>query len=103
MRKIALAIVSVVLAVCMAVGLVACGEGGNVTITLSETTLTMTVGDTETLEATTSDDSNVTWTSSDESVAEVNSRGRVTAMGAGVATITATSGEATATCKVTVK
>lgn len=27
MRKIALAIVSVVLAVCMAVGLVACGEG----------------------------------------------------------------------------
>ena len=28
MRKIALAIVSVVLAVCMAVGLVACGEGG---------------------------------------------------------------------------
>lgn len=103
MRKIALAIVSVVLAVCMAVGLVACGEGGNVTITLSETTLTMTVGDTETLEATTSDDSNVTWTSSDESVAEVNSRGRVTAMGAGEATITATSGEATATCKVTVK
>ena len=104
MRKIALAIVSVVLAVCMAVGLVACGEGrGKVTITLSETTLTMTVGDTETLEATTSDDSNVTWTSSDESVAEVNSRGRVTAMGAGEATITATSGEATATCKVTVK
>lgn len=102
MRKIALAIVSVVLAVCMAVGLVACGEGGNVTITLSETTLTMTVGDTETLEATTSDDSGVTWSSSDESVAEVNSRGRVTAMGEGTATITATSGEATATCTVTV-
>lgn len=104
MRKIALAIVSVVLAVCMAVGLVACGEGGgNVTITLSETTLTMTVGDTETLEAETSDDSSVTWSTSDKTIADVNSRGRVTAMGAGEATITATSGEATATCKVTVK
>lgn len=104
MKKIAIAIVSVVLAVCMAVGLVACGEGGgNVTITLSETTLTMTVGDTETLEAETSDDSSVTWSTSDKTIADVNSRGRVTAMGAGEATITATSGEATATCKVTVK
>ena len=44
----------------------------------------------------------VTWSSSDASVATVDQRGNVTAVGAGTATITATAGDYSATCEVTV-
>ena len=44
----------------------------------------------------------VTWSSSDTSVATVNSSGLVTGVGNGTATITATSGDAHASCTVTV-
>lgn len=44
----------------------------------------------------------VTWRSSDESVATVNSDGTITAVSAGTATVTATSGSLTATVAVTV-
>ncbi len=44
----------------------------------------------------------VTWSSSDEAVAKVASDGTVTAVGPGVATITAKAGEYTQTCSVTV-
>ena len=77
-------------------------------VTLNKTTLPLTVGDTETLTATVAptDASNkaVTWKSSKESVATVDADGKVTAVGAGTATITVTTtdGEKTATCKVTV-
>ncbi len=47
------------------------------------------------------DKNNVTWTSSDRSVATVFA-GKITAVGAGTATITATKDNLTATCEVTV-
>ena len=44
----------------------------------------------------------VTWSSSDANVAAVDQNGNVTAVGTGVATITATAGDYSATCEVTV-
>lgn len=44
----------------------------------------------------------VTWTTSNKDVADVDSSGKVTAIGAGTVTITATAGQKTATCQVTV-
>ncbi len=81
-------------------------------VTLDATTKELEVGDTFALTATvvpTNASQSVTWTSSDTSVATVDSSGMVTAKASGTATITATtvgkmeSGEsATATCEVTV-
>lgn len=74
-------------------------------VTLSKTTLSLEVGDNETLTATVAPnnatDKTVTWKSSDYSVAKVEN-GKVTALKAGTATITATAGRKSATCKVTV-
>ena len=73
-------------------------------ISLSQTSLSLTKGNTATLTATVtpsgSTDS-VTWTSSNTSVATV-SNGVVTAVGNGSATITAKAGSKSATCSVTV-
>ena len=74
-------------------------------ITLNKTELSLVKGATETLTATVlpenATDKTVTWTSSDEAVATVEN-GVVTAVAAGNATITATAGDKTATCAVTV-
>ncbi|MGE7989210.1 Ig-like domain-containing protein [Lysinibacillus fusiformis] len=63
-------------------------------ITLNETSGNLQVGDTRTLTATVTPanatNKSVTWTSSDENVATVDSQGKVTAIGEGSATITAT-------------
>ena len=76
-------------------------------ITLSSTELSMTVGDSHTLTAQVfpdnATDKTVSWQSSNRSVAEVSSSGVVKARGAGSATITATAGGKSATCKVKVK
>ena len=63
----------------------------------------MIVGDTAVLIASNYDEKNVTvvWTSSDKNVATVEG-GVVNATGAGEAEITATAGEKTAVCKITV-
>lgn len=45
----------------------------------------------------------ITWTSSDEKIATVSAKGAITALTIGTTTITATAGELTATCTVTVK
>lgn len=78
-------------------------------VTLDKTNLSLTVGGTETLTATVHPDNatnkNVTWSSSNNSVATVDSTGTVTAVSAGTATITATAADGSghsATCAVTV-
>ena len=77
-------------------------------VTLDKTSLTMTEGDTQTLTATlaptNASNKNVTWSSSNTTVATVSSAGVVTAKAAGNATITVTTadGSKTASCIVTV-
>ena len=78
-------------------------------VSLDKTTLSLITGDSETLTATvTPDDAgnkNVTWSSSNESVATVDNAGKVTAVAAGTTTITVTTedGGKTATCNITVE
>lgn len=76
------------------------------TIKLNKTSASVYVGKTLKLTATLSKNSNdpVSWTTSDKSIAKVNSKGQVTAVSAGTATITATtfSGKSVS-CKVTVR
>ena len=78
-------------------------------VTLSQTELSLTEGNTAQLTATVKPDDatnkNVTWSSDDTSVATVDATGKVTAVSAGTATITVTTedGEKTATCTVTVR
>ncbi|MDE5996996.1 MAG: Ig-like domain-containing protein, partial [Muribaculaceae bacterium] len=75
-------------------------------ITLDKTELSLTEGDTAALTATVAPDNatdkTVTWTSSDEAVATADKNGNVTAVKVGTATITASCGDKTATCTVTV-
>lgn len=77
-------------------------------VTVSPTSLSLTAGQTGQLTATVQPDNatnkNVSWSSSNTSVATVNSSGLVTAVAAGNATITVTTqdGGKTATCAVTV-
>ena len=75
-------------------------------ISLSETTLTLTEGDTKTLVATVKPDDasvkTVEWTSSNTSAATVDGNGKVTAIAVGTTNIAASCGGKTATCKVTV-
>lgn len=74
-------------------------------VTLDKTTLSLAVGESATLTAMVkpddATDKTVIWTSSDESVAKVDN-GKVTAVKAGKATITAKCGGKTAECAVTV-
>ena len=78
-------------------------------LTMSENTLTLDDGTTGQLTVTATPanafNANVTWTSSDTSVATVNANGLVTAVDPGTCTITATTTDGsglTATCEVTV-
>ncbi len=75
-------------------------------VTLSATASELKVGETLALTATVAPenttDKSVTWTSDNTAVATVDAAGKVTAVGLGVANITATCGKVSATCKVTV-
>ncbi|MBQ4083203.1 MAG: Ig domain-containing protein, partial [Bacteroidaceae bacterium] len=79
-------------------------------LTIDKATATLTEGETLTLTVATAPsyatDHSVTWSSSDEAVATVDTNGKVEAIAAGTATITATANDGsglTATCKVTVQ
>lgn len=75
-------------------------------ISLNAASKALTVGETFTLKATVSpentDNKTVTFTSSDASVATVDANGVVKALKAGKATITATCGDVSAVCEITV-
>ena len=76
-------------------------------VKLDKTELALTVGDaaaqlTATVAPDNATDKTVTWTSDKPAVATVDATGKVTAVAEGEATITAKSGDKTATCKVTV-
>ena len=77
-------------------------------VTLSQNEGILNVGKSVTLTATVTPeeiaaDTTVTWSSSDEAVATVDSNGKVTAVATGNATITATAGEESASCDITVE
>ena len=76
-------------------------------VTVPDADFTLNRGATKTVSATvnpsdTTEDTTVTWTSSATNVATVDSTGKVTAVSAGTATITATAGGKSDTVKVTV-
>ena len=75
-------------------------------VTLSQTSLTLSVGESEILSATVAPsnatDKTVAWNSSNEAVAMVSSSGKVLAVAVGTATITAKASGRSATCTVTV-
>ena len=76
-------------------------------VVLSETTLTLVEGESATLTATVlpeeAEDKTIVWTSSNELVATVSAQGEVSAIAEGTAVITATCGEVSAECAVTVE
>ena len=75
-------------------------------VTLNKSSLSLAVGGSETLTATVepenTTDKTVTWSSNKEAIATVDNTGKITAVSAGTATITATAGDKSATCEVTV-
>ena len=94
---------AIIAAVCLALtlGLTACGES-KASVTLDKTALAIERFDTATITANVEGTTDaVVWSSDNEGVATV-SGGVVTAVAAGVATITAKVGDASATCAVTV-
>ena len=105
MRKFIASIFSVVLVVAFALGFVACKdeEKKPVTLSLNKTSQTIGIFEEVTLVPTFSDGEtrDVTWTSSDSTVATVE-EGIVTGVKIGTATVTATSGDLSATCAITV-
>ncbi len=88
-------ILSVVMAFC-AVGCNGCGNA----LTLDKTQLDMFVGESTAL--TVKQQSDLSWTTSDDTVAVVSNSGVVTAVGAGSATITVSNGNKSAECAVNV-
>ena len=76
-------------------------------ITLDQTSATIVAGDNLVLKATVAPenatDKKVTWSSSDASIATVDENGKVTAVSAGNADITATAGSFSAACALTVQ
>ncbi|MCM1543810.1 MAG: Ig-like domain-containing protein [Ruminococcus sp.] len=78
-------------------------------VSINYTSLTLQAGASKTLTASvkpsTASDKTIKWSSSNKKIATVNSKGKVTAVAAGTATITAKSGDgkALATCRITVK
>ena len=75
---------------------------GQFTISLDSTSLTLGADDTFQLNATTSEQATVTWTSSNPSAATVDENGLIIAVAEGNTVITATANGVNATCDVTI-
>ena len=78
------------------------GQTDNFTITLNEHSLTLYEDETFELQATTSEEAEVTWSSSNPSFVSVSDEGLVTALEIGSSTITATANDKFDTCEVEV-
>ena len=112
MKLLALAIVVVMMTTVMAgcdvmkdlpiIGNLFGGDQSEVTVSISQQTAEIAVGDTLQLTATASDGSDIEWSSSDKTIVSVTRDGLIRGSKAGTATITAKVGEAVATCEVTV-
>ncbi len=109
MKKFATTLTAFACALCLCFGLAACGESETVaveSVKLSETALTLEIGEKKTLTATVSPDNatdkTVTWKSDHSEIATVDN-GEVKAVAEGTASITASAGGKSATCSVTVK
>lgn len=115
LKKWAGAAVASVLSLSMVFSLAACGGNGDNTvnpnptpepdpeepIVLDFSNASLPIGDKLTITATTDDDSAVTWSSSDPTIASVDANGVVTSLAEGSVTITArTADNETATCSV---
>lgn len=72
------------------------------TVTLDQTQLTITQGQSVVLKATSSIGNDITWVSSSEEIVIVSASGIVTGLSVGQAVVTATDGKAMANCAVTV-
>ena len=99
-RKLLATIAAFAVLLSVALTSVACDNGGG-TFRLNKTSLSLTVGSSETLELTTDLEGTPAWSSSNESVATV-SEGTVTGVAVGEATITVTLGDSSASCAVEV-
>ena len=75
---------------------------GEFTISLDSTSLTLGVDDTFQLNATTSEQATISWSSSNDAIATVDENGFVVAIAEGDAVITATANGKSATCELTV-
>lgn len=95
-------ILSLLIALLMIVSLIAPTNVQAATIKLNKSKVTLYEGKTYQLKLKGTDDS-IIWKSSNEYVATVNKKGKVTAVDAGYSYITATCGSKEYTCRVTVK
>lgn len=107
MKKITIILLVIIFTLCCAFGFVACDNDSDVSgVSLNKTTLTLNVGDEDTLVATVEPDNasnkTVAWSVEPTGVVTVDNNGKVTAIAVGSATITATAGGKSATCSVTV-
>ena len=109
-KKVLWTMMLVIFSLILSVGFMGCtpaedpGPALTPTITLNKTEKSMEIFSTFQLEATTEhlDGVQIVWTSSDSAVASVDDEGLVTAKADGVATITATAGEVSASCSIIV-
>ena len=99
-KRAILSVLSAVLVMCMALfAMTACSP---TTVTISQTSASIIIGENLSLTATASDEAEITWSTSDEDVATVSRNGTVRGVGEGTATITAATEDASATSIATV-
>lgn len=108
MKKTTIKLFAVIFTLTMILGcFTACGDVPVESLVLSNTELTVNVGNASAVSCTVlpedATDKTVNWSSSNSAVATVNNVGVITAVSAGTCTITASSGDVTATVTITVK
>lgn len=105
MKKTMAKLTTFILTLALVFSFAACApdDKGKVTLSLNKTETAIEVGATEQLTVTkTPSDAAVTWASDKTDIATVSTEGLVTAVKVGVANVTVSSGDASATCVVTV-